>query len=148
MQGRCAVLICAALALLSAVPEAVFAKRKSVTVPTANVRSGPGTKYPNLWQVELYHPVDLMEQSGDWCRFKDFEGEDAWILCSLLTDKVKCGIAKIDQCNVRKEPNTKADVVFTVEKGVPFKILKTDGQWHYAEFPDGDKGWVHKSLMW
>jgi SH3-like domain-containing protein len=37
---------------------------------------------------------------------------------------------------------------FTVEKGIPFKVLNRDGSWIHIEHADGDKGWIHKSLIW
>ncbi|MGD8882880.1 MAG: SH3 domain-containing protein, partial [Desulfobacterales bacterium] len=36
----------------------------------------------------------------------------------------------------------------TVEKGIPFKVLKRENNWIHIEHADGDKGWIHKSLVW
>ncbi|MFP4474673.1 MAG: SH3 domain-containing protein [Desulfatibacillaceae bacterium] len=134
-------------AALLALPAAAFAERMAVSVPNANVRSGPGTNYRVLWQVEMYHPVDVVERSGDWCRFKDFEGEDAWIFCGLLSN-LQTGITKVENCNIRSGPGTGNDVIYTAQAGVPFRIQKKEGRWLYVEFPDGDKGWLHDSLAW
>ncbi|MEA1968433.1 MAG: SH3 domain-containing protein, partial [Thermodesulfobacteriota bacterium] len=39
-------------------------------------------------------------------------------------------------------------VVFSVEKGVPFKVLQKKGNWMKIEHSDGDVGWIYKTLVW
>ena len=53
---------------------AALAERLTVGSDIANIRSGPGTKYDILWNVEKYHPLFILEKSGNWYRFRDFEG--------------------------------------------------------------------------
>jgi SH3-like domain-containing protein len=36
----------------------------------------------------------------------------------------------------------------TVEDGVPFRILRKKGRWIHIEHADGDRGWIHDSLVW
>lgn len=50
--------------------------------------------------------------------------------------------------NIRSGPGTSHNILFTVEKGIPFKVLKSEGSWIYIEHSDGDKGWIHKALVW
>jgi SH3-like domain-containing protein len=122
-------------------------ERLSVSVPVANVRSGPDTSYSIIWRVEQYYPVVVVKQADSWCLFRDFEGDEGWLHKSLL-DKTPSVITRNDQCNVRSGPGTNFDVLFTVEKGVPFKVIKRDGHWIYVEHADGDRGWIHDSLLW
>jgi len=35
-----------------------------------------------------------------------------------------------------------------VDSGVPFKVLTRKGNWIQVRHADGDKGWIHKSLVW
>jgi len=130
------------------IPGLVFAQeRLSVTAGIANMRSGPGTKNDVLWQVEQYHPVRIVEKKGNWYKIKDFENDVAWLHKSLL-GKVEGVITIKDKCNVRSKPNTKSQVLFTVEKGVPFKVLARNGNWIKIEHADGDVGWIYKTLVW
>lgn len=126
---------------------AASAERVSVSVPKANIRSGPGTGYAVLWEVEKYHPLMVLKKEGEWYRFRDFEGDEGWIFHSVVsnTDAV---ITQKDKCNVRSGPTTKSNVVFTAEKGIPFKVLDRKDPWLYIEHDDGDKGWIHGSLVW
>ncbi len=123
------------------------AERMAVNVPLANVRSGPGTEFKILWKLELNHPVEVLKTSGDWSRFQDYEGDKAWISLKLLS-KTPTVIVKKNKCNVRSGPGTDNDIVFTVVKGVPFKVIERKGDWIRIEHSDGDRGWIYASLVW
>lgn len=124
-----------------------FAERVSVSVPIANIRSGPGKNYEILWNIEKYHPLQIVEKKGVWYKFRDFEDDMAWIHNSLVNKKASV-ITKKTKCNVRSGPGSKYTIVFTVEKAVPFKVLSKKGNWVEIQHSDGDKGWIHKSLVW
>lgn len=135
------------IVLLIIFSSAALAERLSVAASIANIRSGPGTKHDILWKVEKYHPVLVLKKSGNWYHFRDFEGDKGWIHKSLLR-KIPSVITNKEKCNVRSGPGTKYKILFTTEKGIPFKILKRKGNWIHVQHADGDKGWIHKSLIW
>ena len=124
-----------------------LAERLSVRVSAANVHSGPGKNYDILWKVEKYHPLFILEKSDPWYHFRDFEGDEGWIYKSLLR-KIPSIITNREKCNVRAGPGTGYKILFSVEKGIPFKIIKRKGNWIHIGHADGDKGWIHKSLVW
>ena len=126
---------------------AVAAERLTVKASIANMRSGPGTGHEVLWQVEKYHPFMVVEKKDTWVKIKDFEGDMAWIHASLLTN-VEGVITQKINCNVRAEPTTDSRVLFTVERGVPFKVIKRQGDWIHIEHADGEKGWIYHTLVW
>ena len=123
------------------------AERLAVSAPVANIRSGPGTSHNVLWKVEKYFPLRVIEKSGEWYHFEDFEGDKGWVHQSLVS-KISAVITKNDACNIRSGPGTSNEIIFTVEKGIPFRVLKREGSWLHIEHADGDKGWIHKSLVW
>lgn len=125
------------------------AERLAVGVSVANVRSGPGQSYEVLWQAEKNTPVVVLDrdESGDWCYFKDYDGTKAWVHKNLLRD-LDTVITKKDLCNIRSGPGTNHDLVFQAEAGVPFKVLSRKGDWLQIRHADGDKGWIHKKLVW
>ena len=57
-------------------------------------------------------------------------------------------ITKKEQCNLRSGPGTNFEILFTVEKGIPFKVISQQDRWLYVQHSDGDKGWIHKYLVW
>jgi SH3-like domain-containing protein len=123
------------------------AERLAVSAPVANIRSGPGTSHDVLWKVEKYFPIRIIEKSGEWYHFEDFEGDKGWVHQSLVK-KIQAVVTKNDACNIRSGPGTSHEIKFTVEKGIPFKVLKQEGSWIHIEHADGDEGWIHKSLVW
>jgi len=133
--------------LIFACSSTAMAKRLTVAVDVANIRSGPGTKYDILWKIGKYHPLNIIKKSGSWYHFSDFEGDEGWVHRSLI-QKIPAVITRINKCNVRSGPGTGFEILFAVDKGIPFKILKRKGNWIRIEHSDGDKGWIHKSLVW
>jgi SH3-like domain-containing protein len=124
-----------------------LAERLAVNVPVGNVRSGPGDTYDVLWQVEQNYPIDVVRKEGDWIFFKDFEGDEGWIHRSLV-GTARTVITRRDKSNIRSGPGTRFDVLFTVDKGVPFKVLKSENDWLQVIHADGDQGWIHRGLVW
>jgi SH3-like domain-containing protein len=122
-------------------------ERLAVAVPKANIRSGPGTHHEIVWQVYKYYPVKTIKKSGSWYWFVDFEGDRGWIHESLVR-RIPTVITIKGICNIRSGPGTKYKIVLEAEKGVSFKVLKRKGSWIRVQHADGDKGWIHKSLVW
>lgn len=133
--------------LLLIFSSAAFAERITVNVNLANVRSGPGTGSKILWKVEKYHPLEVIKNQGSWYYFQDFEGDKGWIHSDIVS-KEPSVIAIKDKCNVRSGPGTNHNIIFTVERGVPFRVIKQEGEWMQIRHADGDEGWIHKSLVW
>jgi SH3-like domain-containing protein len=126
---------------------AAMAERLTVIVSVANIRSGPGNNYDILWKVEKYYPIFVIEKRNSWYHFKDFEDDKGWVHKSLV-GKLDAVITKKDQCNIRSGPGTGNKILFTVERGIPFKIIKRQGRWLHIEHADKDQGWIHDSLIW
>jgi len=124
-----------------------FAERLSIKVSIANVRSGPGSNYGVLWQVEKYFPILVVQKSGQWIKFKDFEGDTGWIHDSLVS-KSATVISTKKVSNVRTGPGTNYDIAFTIEAGIPFRVLEKKGKWIHVQHGDGDKGWIYNTLVW
>jgi len=123
------------------------AERLSVKANIANIRAEPDTNAAVIWQVERYHPLNVLKKQDGWYLFEDFEGDRGWIHKTLLTD-VDAVIVKKNNCNVRSGPGTDNEIRFTVDKGVPFKVVKKKGKWINIVHADGDKGWIYESLVW
>lgn len=123
------------------------AERITVISEVANIRSGPGTKYEILWKVEKYYPAQVIKKTGKWYNFYDFEGDKGWIHQSLVSN-IPTLITSKENCNIRSGPGKKYKILFTTEKGVPFRVVKTRGDWINIRHSDGDLGWIHKSLVW
>ena len=124
-----------------------LAERLAIKSATANVRSGPGTNYEILWQVEKNHPIHILKKQEQWYQFRDFEGDIGWVHASLVR-KISTVITNREKCNIRSGPGTKYKIVFDVGKGIPFKVLERKKKWLHIQHADGDKGWIYQSLVW
>ena len=126
---------------------ASLAERLSITAPVANIRSGPESKSEILWKVEKYHPIFVIKKSDSWYYFRDFEDDRGWVHKSLV-GSVPSVITKKDLCNIRSGPSTKDNVLLSVEKGIPFKVIEKKDRWLHVEHTDGDRGWIFDALVW
>ena len=143
MRVITAILICVMISFASL----AHAERLAVSANVANVRSGPGTKYDVIWKIEKNHPIFVIHKADPWYQFKDFEGDKGWVHKSLV-GKIETVITRGDISNIRSGPGTKYKVLFKVEKGIPFKVVKRKGHWIHIQHADGDEGWIHASLVW
>ncbi len=141
--------VCLAVLVWSAGMAApLWAERMALAVDKANVRSGPGTKkYTVLWEIERYHPIQVVHKQNGWLFFKDFEGDEGWIH-KRLVDKTPTVITRKDMVNIRSGPGTDAAIRFRAEKGVPLKVMERKGDWIRIQSAYGDKGWIHRKLVW
>ncbi len=140
-------LLFTAVLLLLTFDAMAFAQRLSITASIANVRMGPGTKHDIIWQVERHYPIKVVEKSGQWYRFRDFEGDEGWVHKSLV-GKTPTVITIKEKCNVRSGPGARFKVLGVVDRGIPFKVLNRKGSWIEVKHADGDGGWIHKTLVW
>jgi SH3-like domain-containing protein len=74
------------LGMLAAGASVAHARRVAVSVEVANVRSGPGTQHEQIWQVEIYTPIEVIDTQNGWYFFEDFEGTRAWIHEDLVAE--------------------------------------------------------------
>ncbi len=136
------------LLLLMLSPGSVLAARRlSVKVGLANVRAAPSRKAAVLWQVARYHPFVVIRHQGEWYKCRDFEGDTGWLSQKVLCPAPTVIVVK-DDCNVRSGPGTRNRVLFVVDREVPLKVIKRQGRWLKIQHEDGDKGWIHASLVW
>ena len=128
---------------------AASAERLAVSAPVANIRSGPGTNHNVLWKVEQYFPILVIQKSGEWYRFQDFEGDKGWVHQSLV-GKIQAVITRNDNCNIRSGPGTNHNILFAVEKGIPFKKRDLELSFHFAEgrgYAQGKWSWLNGQLI-
>lgn len=138
-------IILASLIFVGGAPLA--AEMVRVKVKTANVRSGPGTKYEKVWQVPKNYPYRVLKRQGRWLHVRDFEGFEDWIY-GPLTDHKAAVVVNVKRANIRKGPGTNYPILFTTEQGVPFRVLAKRRKWVKVRHSDGDEGWIFRRLLW
>ena len=146
-----AVLLTACCLLLPLRP-ALSAEMVAIAGEEINMRSAPGADQPVLWQLGAGYPLEVVSTKGEWLQVKDFEGSSGWVH-KKTTQKTAYVIVRANkdsaqQINVRRDPNTNAEVVAKANYGVVFKVLGVKGSWVNVEHTQGVSGWVEGSLLW
>ncbi len=130
--------------------KAVLVKDKySAKFEIINVRKGPSLHKKILWRVEQYSPFIVLEKKGNWYKIQDFEEDKGWVHSSCLTQKIETVITTQPNRVARENPTITAKAVFkTKSKGVPFKVIKKEGEWFYVHHSSGTEGWLHEKDVW
>jgi len=68
------------------------------------------------------------------------------LLCANLAQAERLAITA-PVVNVRSGPGTGYDILWKVEKYHPIFVLEKSKAWYHFQDFEGDKGWVHKSLV-
>ena len=69
---------------IAALPNAATADYVRIKGSVVNVRQGPGTTHPVLFQAEQGEEFDLVRTEGLWCLVKLDTGQDVWVFTKLV----------------------------------------------------------------
>ncbi len=138
-----------ALISLLFLPGLVLAQQVvSVTKDGVNVRTGPGTEFPVYMELFQGYPLKVLEKKGDWLKVTDFENDTGWIYSPLVSPGTTVIVNAKKTINMRSKPNTKAQIVATVDRGVVLQKLSTQGKWVNVRHNKGTTGWIYAPLLW
>ncbi|MCP3891305.1 MAG: SH3 domain-containing protein [Desulfobulbaceae bacterium] len=141
------VLVIGSLLLLSST--SVFAANYlSVSVDNANVRTGPGSKYPVTMELFQGYPLKITKTQGEWHKVTDYENDSGWIHKSIVKSRNTVIVNARKSLNMRSGPSTKDTIVADVERGVVLTKLSTQGKWTKVRHSTGTVGWIYSTLLW
>lgn len=119
----------------------------SLSVAKANMRTGPGRRYPILWvYVRQNHPIEITAEFGLWRRVRDQDGTTGWMHSRLLSGR-RTALITGDIRVLRTDPRPDAGAVMRVEPGVIAEIVRCDAVWCRLEV-GGRRGWLLREQMW
>jgi SH3-like domain-containing protein len=127
----------------------VIPRFASVRSNEANLRTGPGTRYPIEWVFRRPGlPVEIIAKDDEdmWRRVRDSDGAEGWVHKSELSGK-RTGVVTGGMRNLLGDKDDAAPVVAHVEAGAVGQILSCAGNWCRFKF-DTVKGYLHKSDFW
>jgi len=143
------------LLLFSSLISASYAKMTCVVVPKANLREGPGEKYPIKWSIRKHTPLQIIKEKRNWLQVKDFEGEVSWIFKKLTRPKNYI-IIKTAKPPVREKPDMESRILWQAKKGqiypvlgkIRTKVFKTEDAWLKVQGVNKKFGWIYSQLVW
>ena len=119
----------------------------SIAASEANLRTGPGNRYPIEWvynRVGL--PVEIIAEYDMWRKVRDHDGGEGWMFRGLLSGRRNILIMQ-DQTALHVEPTIEAGRLLIAEKGVQGKLLSCKEGWCRVDI-DEEKGWMPISALW
>jgi len=124
----------------------------SVSGEKVNLRKGPSTRSPIIWELGKGFPLKVVGSKGEWYKVSDFENDVGWIYKNLVSKKphliVKVNKNSKDQINIRSGPGTKYKIVGKAQYGVVFETLQRKNGWVKVRHETGLTGWIMRSLLW
>ncbi|MFC1837740.1 SH3 domain-containing protein [Thermodesulfobacteriota bacterium] len=124
----------------------------SVAGEKVNLRKGPSTKYPIIWELGKGFPLRVIGSQGNWYKVSDFESDVGWIYKDLVSRKphliVKTNRNSRARINIRSGPGTNYQIVGKAEYGVVLETLQRGDGWVKVRHETGLTGWVKRSLLW
>ncbi|MDM7944502.1 MAG: SH3 domain-containing protein [Hydrogenophaga sp.] len=119
----------------------------SVKGSTLNMREGPGTHTPVLWELKRGYPLQITQRKGSWVQVRDFEGDTGWVARSL-TGSTPHHVVKSRVANLRSGPGTQHRILARVEYGELLRTREKRADWVRVERSEGVSGWIAKRLLW
>jgi len=113
----------------------------------ANIRTGPGRRYPIDWVfLRRGMPLEVTAEYDTWRRIRDWEGTSGWIHQSLLSGRRTIIVVGTER-TLRANPDPHAAVVARVEPGVVGPVLTCEDAWCEVAFEDYH-GWLQRDAVW
>jgi len=118
----------------------------SLDANDVNMRAGPGTEYPILWQ---YHrkglPVEIVQEFDTWRRIRDRDGAIGWVQANLLSSRRTAQVVD-GQKVLMSEPSGGVPIA-KLDPGVIGHLKECDGSECRLDV-NGYKGWLPRSDLW
>lgn len=125
----------------------VIPRFASIRAGEANLRTGPGVRYPIEWVfVHPDLPVEIVAEYQVWRKVRDFEGSEGWMHQSMLSKRRSIIVTGTAQ-SMRREPAVEAPLVAKVEPRVVGRLLACADSWCRVEIA-GRKGWMPRGALW
>lgn len=120
----------------------------AVSTDLGEIRETPKiNKYNLLLQAPRHYPLRVLSSKDDFLQVRDFRGQTGWVQKSLV-DNSRSAVVKIKRGNLREGPGKSYPLALRAERGVCFKVVKVEGSWVHLVHSSGQKGWMHRSLLW
>ncbi len=123
----------------------------SLKAEKVNVRRGPSSDHPVAWVFQRKGlPVEIVAEFENWRRIRDSEGEEGWILGSMLAGKRTAVVAPWrgqQLTQLHSAPNSASSVYAQLEAGAMGEVSNCSGKW--CEITAGGyDGFVEQNMLW
>ena len=112
-----------------------------------NMRAGPGTEYPVLWQYRKKDlPLRVEAEFGVWRKVVDHEDTTGWMHQSVVSLK-RHALVTTSSARIYASPDNGAALVAVAERYALLELQSCPTQW--CKVAAGDlRGWVARTAIW
>ena len=129
-----------------AIPRFVSLKAEKV-----NVRRGPSSDHPVAWVFQRKGlPVEIVAEFENWRRIRDSDGEEGWILQSMLAGKRTAVVAPwrgTQMTMLHTAANKQSSIAANLAAGAMSDVTNCDGKWCEIN-ASGYDGYVEQDMLW
>lgn len=119
----------------------------SLKAAEANVRTGPGLRYPIQWVYRREGmPVEVIEEFEHWRKIRDIDGTTGWVHKTMLEGSRHVMIQGKEARVVRSEPSEKGRPLLKAEPLVVAPVAECEKNWCRVQL-SGRKGWIEKKYL-
>ena len=123
-----------ALVAMAAAPAAAQDKKTpywaSIASGQAMTRTGPAKTYPGVWLYQRRDlPVRVLKRYENWRLIQDPDGEEGWMLVTLLSDRRTALVKAGEPRPIHVEPDAASPVRYRAEAGVVGRIEQCREGW-------------------
>lgn len=119
----------------------------SLKADLANLRVGPGRRYPIDWVYQRRGlPLLVLQHFDQWRWVRDHEDTKGWMHSALLSTHRTVVIVDGVQ-TMRESPSSSAPAILRAEAGVIADFLGCEGRWCRIALA-GEEGWMPVSALW
>jgi len=123
----------------------------SLKAEKINVRRGPSSDHPVAWVFQRKGlPVEIVAEFENWRRIRDSEGEEGWILQSMLAGKRTAVVAPWrgqQMTPLHSAANRASSVQAQLAAGAMGDVANCDGKWCKIS-AGGYDGYVQQDMLW
>ena len=120
----------------------------SISSGEAMTRTGPARTYPGIWLYKRRDlPVKVVQRHENWRKIEDPDGDQGWMLVTLLSDRRTAMVKDGAPRDVRTAADAGSRVRYRVEAGTVGRIDQCDGRTCHIAF-GGKEGWIDQSHLY
>ncbi len=103
----------------------------SLRVNQANLRTGPGVRFPIMWVYqERHYPLEVLDEFEFWRQVREVDGTIGWLHKNMLSNTRYALVLEEDKLLSKPEVNGKTLAI--VQKGTLARILKCPAENAYC----------------
>ena len=117
----------------------------------ANLRTGPGQRYPIQWVLRTpYLPLEIVGEYDEWRQVRDADGAKGWVFGPILKSKRYLSVM-VDEAALYREKKYESIIIARLGKNVIVRPDKCDQYWCFVETVNVDggyQGWIRRAHVW